>query len=50
MKIYAISDLHLSLDSDKPMDIFGDNWVDHWGSIRQDWLDTVSEDDFVISA
>ncbi|PWL49202.1 MAG: serine/threonine protein phosphatase [Clostridiales bacterium] len=50
MKIYAISDLHLSLDSDKPMDIFGDNWVDHWGSIRQDWLDTVSEDDLVISA
>ena len=50
MKIFAISDLHLSLDSNKPMDIFGDNWVDHWSSIRQDWLNTVSEEDLVISA
>ena len=26
MSIYAISDLHLSFGSDKPMDIFGNNW------------------------
>ena len=50
MALYALGDMHLSFSVDKPMDIFGDNWVDHWGSIRQDWLDTVSEDDLVISA
>lgn len=26
MAIYTISDLHLSLGMNKPMDIFGDNW------------------------
>ena len=29
MAIYTISDLHLSLGMDKPMDIFGDNWENH---------------------
>ena len=50
MKVFAISDLHLSLDSNKPMDIFGDNWTDHWSSIKQDWLRQVSEEDIVILA
>lgn len=50
MKIYAISDLHLSLDSDKPMDIFGQNWTDHWQSIQKDWMEKVTDDDVVISA
>ena len=27
MAIYAIADLHLSLNTDKPMDIFGSKWV-----------------------
>ena len=26
MALYAIGDLHLSLNSDKPMDIFGEKW------------------------
>ena len=26
MKIYAISDLHLSFGTDKPMNVFGDKW------------------------
>lgn len=29
MAIYTISDLHLSLGIDKPMDIFGVNWENH---------------------
>ncbi len=29
MALYAIGDLHLSLGSDKPMDVFGENWQDH---------------------
>ena len=26
MALYAIGDLHLSLSSNKPMEIFGDGW------------------------
>jgi predicted phosphohydrolase len=29
MALYAIGDLHLSLGSDKPMDVFGGGWVDY---------------------
>ena len=48
MNIYAIGDLHLSGQSPKPMDIFGDHWVDHWPRIREIWQQTVSEDDVVL--
>lgn len=48
MKIYAISDLHISTSTDKPMDIFGGNWVGYMGKIRADWLDKVSDDDLVL--
>jgi len=37
MKIFAISDLHLSTVDPKPMDIFGGNWDDYWQKIEQDW-------------
>ena len=29
MALYAIGDLHLSLTTNKPMDIFGPGWTDH---------------------
>lgn len=29
MALYAIGDLHLSLSSDKPMDVFGEAWANH---------------------
>ena len=29
MALYAIGDLHLSLSSDKPMDVFGEGWRDY---------------------
>ena len=48
MNIYAISDLHLSLTSDKPMDVFGGNWEDHFEKIKQDWLEKVTDDDVVL--
>ena len=50
MKIYAISDLHLSTTSDKPMDIFGGNWEGHFEKIKSDWLEKVHEDDVVLIA
>lgn len=48
MSIYVIADLHLSFGTDKPMDIFGDNWDNHPEKIRQDWLAKVKPEDTVI--
>ena len=50
MKIWALSDPHLSFDSDKPMDIFGDNWSEYVSKIKENWLKLVAEDDIVIVA
>jgi predicted phosphohydrolase len=36
MSIYAISDLHLSFGTNKPMDIFGQNWEEHYEKIKED--------------
>jgi predicted phosphohydrolase len=35
MALYAIGDLHLCLGADKPMDIFGGNWVGYMEKLRQ---------------
>lgn len=48
MNIYAISDLHLSLTSDKPMDVFGGNWAGHFEKIKKDWESKVQDDDVVL--
>ena len=33
MALYAIGDLHLSLGADKPMDVFGGNWIGYMGKL-----------------
>ncbi len=38
MALWAISDLHLAINSDKPMDIFGDKWENHDEKIKENWL------------
>lgn len=48
MRIYAISDLHLSFSSPKPMDIFDAKWGDHFERISEAWRDLVSSDDVVL--
>lgn len=48
MSIYAIGDLHLSLNKEKPMDIFGLNWKNHEQKIKENWEKTVSKDDLVL--
>lgn len=48
MSIYAIGDLHLSLNKEKPMDIFGGNWKEHEQKIKENWKKTVQENDLVI--
>lgn len=50
MALYAISDLHLAHNSDKPMDIFGEKWKDHDEKIKENWLDLISEEDTVLIA
>ena len=48
MSIFAISDLHLSFGKNKPMDIFGENWINHEKKIKENWLKVVRQDDLVL--
>ena len=48
MSIFVIGDLHLSFNQNKPMDIFGENWIGHEKKIKQDWIKKVKENDLVI--
>lgn len=48
MKIFAISDLHLSGMTDKPMNVFGANWEGHFDKIKKDWKSKVTHDDAVL--
>ena len=50
MKVYAISDLHLSLSVDKPMNIFGPVWENYLEDIEKDWNKKVSAEDIVLIA
>lgn len=48
MAIYAISDLHLALSADKPMDIFGDRWQNYMQKIKKNWEEEIRQDDCVL--
>ncbi|MDO8349165.1 MAG: metallophosphoesterase [Planctomycetota bacterium] len=48
MRLFAISDLHLSLGVDKPMDIFGPQWVGHAERMQQAWDAMVAPEDWVL--
>ncbi len=48
MKLFAISDLHLSFHREKPMDIFGPNWTDHHRKVENNWKKAVTDEDTVI--
>ncbi len=47
MSLFAMSDLHLSLSTDKSMEVFP-GWEDYTNQIRENWQSTISEDDTVI--
>lgn len=49
MNVYAISDLHLSINNPKPMDIFGEVWENYLESIESS-LSRVADDDIVLLA
>ena len=49
MSIYAISDLHLSGEpAKKPMDVFGEHWLNHKEKVKENWLATITDEDTVI--
>ena len=48
MSIYAIGDLHLSFNTNKPMNIFGENWNNYEEKIKKDWQEKVTDNDLVI--
>ena len=48
MAIFAIAELHLSFNENKPMNIFGEKWQNHEEKIKQDWLKKVTEKDTVL--
>ncbi len=50
MALFVMGDLHLSLSTEKPMDIFGARWTGYVEKIRTGWLSRVKEEDTVILA
>ena len=48
MSIYSISDLHLGISSDKPMDIFGPKWENYLDILKENWQSTVKPEDLVL--
>ena len=49
MSIYAISDLHLSLGVDKPMDVFK-GWSNYVEKLKSNWIEKITENDTVVIA
>ena len=47
MALYAIGDLHLSISTNKPMDIFGTAWENHTKKLQSAFL-ALSQDDITV--
>lgn len=47
MALFTISDLHLSLSSDKPMDIFR-GWEGYVDKLKANWLSNITDEDTVV--
>lgn len=48
MSVYAMSDLHLALSANKPMDVFGGRWSDYMERIKHNWNSLVTDEDTVL--
>lgn len=48
MSLYAIGDLHLSFQSDKSMEAFGEEWKNYSYKIKRNWCSIVKETDTVV--
>jgi predicted phosphohydrolase len=47
-KLWALADLHLSLDGEKPMHVFGEQWRDHPRKMAEAWDTSVGQEDLVL--
>ncbi|WP_123054800.1 metallophosphoesterase [Clostridium sp. JN-1] len=50
MALFAISDLHLDLNGEKPMDVFGENWHKHDEKLKKNWMAKIKDEDTVMIA
>ena len=48
MALFTISDLHLSLNTNKSMEVFGGTWKGYIEKLETNWNETVGKDDLVI--
>ena len=48
MALYSISDLHLPIGIDKPMDIFGNKWINYVERLKKNWESIVTDEDTVV--
>ena len=48
MNVFAIGDLHLSHQSNKPMDVFGAHWENHMAKLKTNWEQVVTKEDIVL--
>ena len=48
MALYAIGDTHLSLNSDKPMDVFGGGWEGYVDKLREGFARVEDTDTVVL--
>lgn len=48
MNIYALGDLHLGFEANKPMEIFGDQWHNHSLSIERNWKKKITAEDYIL--
>lgn len=46
--IYGIGDLHLDYSKGKPMDIFGEQWIEHEEKIFANWKELIKDEDLVL--
>ena len=45
LAVYAISDLHLSFGTDKPMNIFGPKWENYTNKLKENWQTKICPED-----
>lgn len=48
MSLFTISDLHLSLNTNKSMEVFGGVWNGYIEKLKENWNSTVKENDVVV--
>lgn len=48
LRVFGISDLHLSFTTNKAMDVFGPQWFEHWKRLEENWRQLVQPEDLVL--